>query len=183
MHDFEYTHRKLKKSLYIYLADTRRCGLGIFTAKAFQGGDVVMTDDDGDYYDNVVSYAGLTALGINLGMTLQVSLDGFKLPNGNLDDFTNHSCDPNTGIRLTKRGFIILALRDIRPHEELTYDYSTHLNNPYEAMSCHCGAATCRGVIGNFRTLPEELQRKYRALGVAADFVLEPVPARHVAAA
>ncbi len=84
--------------------------------------------------------------------------DAYKLPNCTLDDFTNHSCDPNTGIRLTDRGMLILALRDIVAHEELTYDYSTYLNNPYESLHCLCGAANCRGVIGNFSTLPAELQ-------------------------
>jgi hypothetical protein len=103
-----------------------------------------------------------------------VGQDAYKLPNCTLDDFTNHSCDPNTGIRLTDRGMLILALRDIAAHEELTYDYSTYLNNPYESLRCLCGAANCRGVIGNFSTLPAEIKRRYRALGVVGDFVEEP---------
>ena len=56
-----------------------------------------MVDDDGDYYDNVVSYHELLQRGYGLDITLQVGLDAFKLPSGSLDDFTNHSCDPNTG--------------------------------------------------------------------------------------
>jgi uncharacterized protein len=93
-----------------------------------------MIDDDGEYYRNVVSYRQLRRLSYDLDITLQVGLDAFKLPNGSLDDFTNHSCDPNTGIRLTDRGTIVLALRDIAAHEELTYDYSTYSNNPYENL-------------------------------------------------
>ena len=134
-----------------------------------------MVDDDGDYYDNVVSYHELLQRGYGLDITLQVGLDAFKLPTGSLDDFTNHSCDPNTGIRLDFRGATVIALRDIAAHEELTYDYSTYLNNPYERMQCLCDAANCRGVIGSFSTLPSELQRRYRALSIIGDFVDEPI--------
>ena len=170
-----YTRLKLTKCLYIYLGRTERRGLGIFTARRLKAGAVVMVDDDGDYYDNVVSYHELLRRGYSLDITLQVGLDAFKLPSGSLDDFTNHSCDPNTGIRLGARSATVLTLRDIAAHEELTYDYSTYLNNPYEGMPCLCGAANCRGVIGSFNTLPGELQRRYRALGIIGDFVDEPI--------
>lgn len=175
MSSFECTRRKLSKCLSIYLADTGRCGLGIFAARPFRAGEVVMVDDDGDYYRNVVSYQELRRRGYDLDITLQVGPDAFKLPNGSLDDFTNHSCDPNTGIRLTDRGTIVVALRDIATHEELTYDYSTYLNNPYESLRCLCGAANCRGVVGNFSTLPAELRHRYQALGIVGDFVEGPV--------
>jgi uncharacterized protein len=173
MNSFEHLHGKLNKCLHIYLARTERCGLGIFAAKPLRAGAIVLADEDGDYYRNVVSYRELCGRGYRLDVTLQVGQDAYKLPNCTLDDFTNHSCEPNTGIRLTARGMLILALRDIAAHEELTYDYSTYLNNPYESMRCLCGAASCRGVIGNFSTLPAELQRHYRALGVVGDFVEE----------
>jgi hypothetical protein len=171
MNDFEYTGRKLRKCLYIYLGRTESRGVGIFAAKPFETGEIVMIDQDGDYYDDVVSYDELCRRGCGLDITLQVGLDAFKLPTGSLEDFTNHSCDPNTGIRLNEKGTIIVALRAIAPHEELTYDYSTYLNNPYETMHCHCGAPACRGVIGNFDCLPVALQRRYRALGIIGDFV------------
>ena len=181
MSSFEQVRRKLSKCLGIYVADTGRCGLGIFAAKPFQAGANVMVDEDGDYYRNVVSYQELRRRGLGLDITLQVGFDAFKLPNCSLDDFTNHSCDPNTGIRLTGRGAIVVALRDIAAHEELTYDYSTYLNNPYERMRCLCGAASCRGLIGNFGSLPVELQRRYRALGIVGDFVDGPVLTADVA--
>jgi hypothetical protein len=133
-----------------------------------------MADEDGDYFDQVVSYAELLRLGCDLGRTIQVGPDAFKLPTGTLDDFTNHSCDPNTGVRLTARGTVVVALRDIAAHEELTYDYSTYLDNPYESMVCRCGAPNCRGVIGSFATLPAELRERYIALGVVGAFVRQP---------
>jgi uncharacterized protein len=174
MDNFEYAYRKLSKCLYIYLGQTMSRGIGIFAARPFTNGAIVLIDQDGDYYRHVLSYGELLRRGYSLDITLQVGLDAYKLPTGSLEDFTNHSCDPNTGVRLTGQGTVVLALRDIATHEELTYDYSTYMNNPYERLQCLCGAPNCRGVIGNFSTLPVELQHRYRALDIVGDFVDEP---------
>jgi hypothetical protein len=104
---------------------------------------------------------------------LQVGPDLFRIPSGNIDDFTNHSCEPNTGIHLYPLGAVILAIRDIAAHDEITFDYSTYLNNPHERIVCRCGTKSCRGVIGNFATLPTTLQQRYLALGIVGDFVIE----------
>ncbi len=173
MQTHERTLRKLRKCLYIYIGEMARGDLGIFAAKAFRPGEVIMIDDDGDYYNNVCSYKDLIRLGYGFDRTLQVGIDTFKLPNGNIDDFTNHSCEPNTGIRLTQKGTIIVAIRNIEPHDELTYDYSTYINNPYERLNCDCGAAKCRQFIGDFKSLPKFLQLTYRTLGIVGAFVDE----------
>jgi hypothetical protein len=171
--DFGYTLRKLKKCLHIYAADTGTCGLGIFTAKSWKEGESIIVDLDGDYYEQVLSYSELESMGINLGSTLQVGIDAYKLPTGSLEDFTNHSCSPNTGIKLISRGTVVVALRDIEAHEELTYDYSTYLRNPYEKMQCMCGVDNCRGIVGNFEMLPDHLKEKYLRLDIVGDFVKE----------
>lgn len=169
--DFGYTLRKLQKCLHIYAADTGNRGLGIFAAKQWKEGDSIIVDLDGDYYEQVVSYSELQEIGVNIGSTLQVGVDAYKLPTGSLEDFTNHSCDPNTGIKLISRGTVVVALRDIAAHEELTYDYSTYLSNPYEKMECMCGAEKCRNIVGNFATLPDHLKERYLRLDIVGGFV------------
>lgn len=171
--DFSHSLRKLKKCQHLYLAETAGRGVGVFAARRFSPGDIVMMDFDGDYYDQVLSYAELRANNIELKYPLQVGPDLFRIPAGTIDDFTNHSCEPNTGIRLYARGAVILAIRRIEVHDEITFDYSTYLNNPYERIICRCGARSCRGVIGNFSTLPKNLQQRYLALGIVGDFALE----------
>lgn len=175
--DFSHSLRKLKKCQHLYLAETADRGLGVFAARGFSPGDIVMMDFDGDYYDQVLSYEELRRNDIGLTYPLQIGPDSFRIPSGNIDDFTNHSCDPNTGIRLYAYGAIILAIRPIEPHDEITFDYSTYLNNPYERIACRCGSNSCRGVIGNFTTLPATLQQRYLALGVVGDFAFEEQPA------
>ena len=171
--DFSHNLRKLKKCQHLYLAETATRGVGVFVARKFSPGDIVMMDFDGDYYDQVVTYEELRKRNIELKYPLQVGPDLFRIPSGTIDDFTNHSCEPNTGIRLYARGAVILAIRHIAVHDEITFDYSTYLNNPYERIVCRCGSKSCRGVIGNFTTLPRTLQQRYLALGIVGDFVLE----------
>lgn len=55
----------------------------------------------------------------------------------------NHSCHANTGMD----GLNVVALRNIRIHEELTLDYSSFLDETMEPFECRCGAESCRGVI------------------------------------
>lgn len=178
METHERTLRKLKKCLYVYIGKTCRGDLGIFAARSFRSGEFIMVDEDGDYYNNVYTSEEVIELGFDFNYALQVDSDGFKLPNGNLDDFTNHSCAPNTGIRLTQKGTIILAIQDIAPHEELTYDYSTYINNPFEGFTCSCGAVSCRGTVGDFKKLPIKLQRTYLNLDIVGAFVRPPKKGR-----
>jgi hypothetical protein len=61
-----------------------------------------------------------------------------------LDDtkYLNHSCEPN----VLNRGNLDLAARDIKPGEELTYDYRPILMKG-EQFRCACGSRHCRGLI------------------------------------
>ena len=71
-------------------------------------------------------------------------------PSGGLDDYINHSCDPNCEVTSDLQ---LVALRDIVPDEEITYDYiaAEHgLDSDYE-MVCTCGALNCRAKIGTRR--------------------------------
>jgi D-alanine-D-alanine ligase-like ATP-grasp enzyme len=55
----------------------------------------------------------------------------------------NHSCDPNTEFN----GLNVVAIKNIRDGEELTLDYATFLDENMEPFNCHCGTASCRGLI------------------------------------
>lgn len=59
--------------------------------------------------------------------------------------YVNHSCSPNTYMRIAWGRVEFYALRRIRPGEELTCDYGeTHHDG---ALRCGCGSAACRGRI------------------------------------
>ena len=165
--------QKLVKCLNVYLAATAECGFGLFAAKPFARGATVIADEDGDYYEGAMTLAEALARGHQLSEQLfQVGEDAFLLPNGNLDDLVNHSCNPNTGLRLTRMGYRMIALTDIAPGDELTYDYSTYIGETPERLVCACGAANCRGTIGPFRELPAEQRRRYLACDVVGEFAV-----------
>lgn len=59
--------------------------------------------------------------------------------------FINHSCDPNTYMRVLKNRVEFYALKSIRKGEELSCDYGeTHHEG---TLPCKCGAKNCRGFI------------------------------------
>ncbi len=71
--------------------------------------------------------------------------------------FINHSCDPNVGFA---GNVVLVAMRDVDPGEELTTDYAL-FDDHDEQMTCHCGAAACRGVVSGADWRRPDLQRRY----------------------
>ncbi|MBI3544348.1 MAG: SET domain-containing protein-lysine N-methyltransferase [Deltaproteobacteria bacterium] len=90
----------------------------------------------------------------------------------------NHSCNPNAFIR---GKVTLVALRNIRVGEEITYDYSTtmadgalieSLGHPVWSCRCKCGARNCVGRIDQFQRLPARRLAFYVRNRYAPDFVL-----------
>ncbi len=86
---------------------------------------------------------------------------------GNEARYINHSCDANCETIIEDRRVFIDAIRDIRPGEELGYDYQLtweSTDDPAELAlyACRCGAAACRGTM--LDPVPLDRKRKRRAL-------------------
>jgi len=58
----------------------------------------------------------------------------------------NHSCDPNCEAELIEGKIWIVARRDIRAGEEITFDYGYDLED-YRDHPCSCGSPACVGYI------------------------------------
>jgi len=59
--------------------------------------------------------------------------------------FINHSCNPNCEPDEKDGRVFIVALRDIKAGEELTYDYNLYDGELDDPAPCYCRAANCRG--------------------------------------
>lgn len=164
---------KIAQYAYLYVAPTECCGFGLFTARPARTHDVVLRVEDPHYLSRARPRAYLSQLGLGHADMFQVGHDLFLPPYGGLDDFTNHNCDPNCGLRVNPTGFEMIALRDIDAGQELFYDYSTHQEHPLEDMDCRCGSLLCRGVVRSFSTLPDALRQRYLDLGIVAGFIAE----------
>ena len=58
--------------------------------------------------------------------------------------YANHSCDPNSEVFTEGRVAFIMAIKDIAPGEEITYDYDFEEGPTHP---CRCGSPKCRGYI------------------------------------
>lgn len=61
-------------------------------------------------------------------------------------DYINHSCNPNAGMR---EQILLVAMRDIAPDEEVTFDYGMVVSEwvGTEPIACNCGSVECRKTI------------------------------------
>lgn len=78
----------------------------------------------------------------------------------------NHSCSPNAETDIIRGRIWIIAIKDIKKGEEITYNYGYDLNEDFKNHPCHCGASNCVGYIVNedfwpklHRTLAKEKKR------------------------
>ncbi len=136
-------------------------GRGLFAIGEFRRGEMVCVK--GGYIFNRATLAGIApALG---PAEIQIADDLFIGPR-HVEErdgamiFSNHSCDPNIGV---EGQIVFVALRDIVAGEELTHDWATTDDDDY-TLTCHCGAACCRGVITGKDWQNTDLQRKYQGM-------------------
>lgn len=71
-------------------------------------------------------------------------IDGYPLYN--TARWINHSCDPNCETENINGHIWIIAIKDIKKGEELSYDYGYCLEC-YEDHPCKCGSKSCVGYI------------------------------------
>lgn len=62
-------------------------------------------------------------------------------------EYINHSCEPNLRAAVSRRRLYLHSLRPIVAGEELLLDYRINSDGP--RLSCHCGAASCRGYLNS----------------------------------
>ena len=62
--------------------------------------------------------------------------------------YINHSCDPNAESDIIKGTIWIVAIRDIKKGEELTYNYGYNVKEALR-YPCRCGAKACAGYIAD----------------------------------
>ena len=60
--------------------------------------------------------------------------------------FINHSCHPNCETEEIRGRVWITAIRNIKPGEEITYDYCLYEGGD-DPCTCYCGAPACRGTM------------------------------------
>lgn len=104
---------------------------------------------------------------------IQIDRNLYMGPSNELDDFINHSCNPNSGLKFKGKKVFLIAIKNIKKSEEITWDYSTTIDEDNWEMDCLCGNKNCRKRIRDFKYLPREIQQKYIRLGITPKYISE----------
>lgn len=88
-------------------------------------------------------------------------LDGFV--DYNTARFINHSCDPNCESEILKGRVWIIAIKDIKKGDEITYNYNYSWED-HEDHPCYCGTKRCVGFILIEEAWPKLKKKKKRKL-------------------
>lgn len=142
-------------------------GTAVFAARAFKKGDVITQFKGPVIHKSRIpkKYEGAA------DRYVQIGLDTFLGPSGEIDDLINHSCDPNAGLKFTTSGILLIAIKDINVGDEIAWDYSTTMFENEWKMCCDCKTKICRKIIGDFMLLDRGTQAKYAALGVVPSYI------------
>ena len=105
--------------------------------------------------------------------TIRFNREMFLSPKGEMGNFINHSCNPNSKI-IKKNGILsIIAINHIHKGSEVFFDYSTilALDDTWQ-MKCNCKNKNCRNIIKSFYLLPIAIRRKYIKDGMVPKYIL-----------
>ncbi len=137
----------------VFVKKTKKFGKGVYAKANIKKGEIV-AQFDGEFYDDHFEHwtRDLQNHTIQCGENLWRDSKG-------LARLINHSCDPNCGI---KRRFDVVAMRDIKKGEQITWDYEMTEKSDWWRLKCKCGSPLCRKVIGNYENMPPEIRKKYK---------------------
>ncbi len=146
-----------------------KIGKGVFTNKKF-----AIREKIKDFQDKFLTYEQLPKPYDQVkDFYLQVGHNLYQGPAEGIDCYFNHSCNPNTGLHIKNSKVSLVAIQNIDKNEEITFDYSTSMDEDEWEMDCICGRQNCRGRIRDFKYLPKDVQEKYIKLAVVPEFILK----------
>jgi SET domain len=70
-------------------------------------------------------------------------------------EFTCSSCSPNSFFEIIEDTFVLVALRDIKEGEQITFNYCTTEWLMATPFKCCCGNENCLGYVSGFSNVPE----------------------------
>jgi hypothetical protein len=145
-----------------------RFGKGVFARRGFTAGSRIL-QFRGRVYTRAEYLSKMNPVKCHY---MQIGENAFLGPTTTPDNFVNHCCEPNAGLKVENGKAWLVAIQSIQPGEEITFDYSTSMAEDHWEMDCACGVASCRSRIRDFKHLAPSLQQKYIELGIVPDFVI-----------
>jgi len=168
------THDTTLMGLIIRSSDIHAAGC--YTTTPIKKGTMVieytgplMTKDEGDKRYEGREYTYLFGMDDGREYTYLFGMDDGRVIDGHgMAACINHSCDPNCETDEIDGKLWIIAIRDIKAGEELSYDYCLWDGEEDDPAPCYCGAKTCRGTMYS----EEEVERLEKAKKQSPEKVL-----------
>lgn len=127
------------------IEEPNKGGHGMFAIQSILRGEVICI-----WGGWVVDRETLASLPIKAREHAHQIAEGYYLTPLEFDEpasYINHSCNPNAGF---SGQIVLVAMRDISPGEEVTFDYAMCDGSNYDEFVCLCRSHNCRGkVTGN----------------------------------
>jgi SET domain-containing protein len=155
------------------LKQTKNKGAGVFANRDFQKDEFLCQFNSDKIYTREDAPGDFNA---PLNYYLQIGANTYIKPASislfSIAYFVNHGCDPNGGLRINKEADLY-AIKNIQKGEEVIFDYSTTMYNDKWTMKCCCESENCRGLVREFKYLPEAVQLRYVRLQIVPDYILQ----------
>lgn len=156
----------MKREKILIVKNTKN-GRGVFANRDFKDGETIF-----EFHGNFYTYEELpTPYNEVKDHYVQIDENLYMGPSGDLDDFFNHSCEPNSGLKINGKKVFLIAIKDIKKDNEITWDYSTTMDEANWEMDCNCDSKNCRGRIRDFKYLSPNIQKKYLDLGIVPEYI------------
>jgi hypothetical protein len=120
----------------------------LFALRSFRAGDSIASFSAG-----TIS-AEPTYLTVQVGTRKHITLDPEYL------QYINHSCNPNVFFDTTTMELV--ALKDLKPQEELVFFYPSTEWKMTQSFDCYCGNSNCLGTIRGAAYLPSSALQHFR---------------------
>jgi hypothetical protein len=93
-------------------------------------------------------------------LTVQTDVDKHIMLDPVFLQYINHSCEPN--VFFDTSSMFVIALKELRPGDELTFFYPSTEWHMVQPFRCNCGTASCLGEIRGAAHIPADLLKNYR---------------------
>lgn len=145
-----------------------KSGMGVFTKLQIPANTAIL-----EFTGDIIPKDKMS---FDMSQVLQVGTDRFIGPSGAVDDYVNHSCDPNCLVHIVGNRAFLYSMYVIPANTELTFDYSTSSTDTLDSwqMKCQCGSYKCRKIISGYQYLSEPLKKDYAAKGMIPVFITNP---------
>jgi SET domain-containing protein len=141
-------------------------GFGLFATKPIRKGEITWKGpiNEKEYSVQQIQQWPAAVQNRFFRYAYQVKKNRFRGPkNGvphDIELYMNHSCNPTVWFCNDNLG---RARKNIRPGQEITYDYETSevIDFQKKPMHCHCGSGNCRKTLTGFAYRKKSFQKKY----------------------